>query len=92
MAYWYTLWPIGIIYGHLVLCMAVVVCGPLVYFSRFGLFEPRKIWQLCPPLELSICSSLARWRKHDWINRKRLRFQPLHQSEWTSVPQPLEHQ
>jgi hypothetical protein len=30
---WYNLWPFG------------VVCGPLVNFSRFGMFGPRKIWQ-----------------------------------------------
>jgi hypothetical protein len=33
------LWPFDILYG--------VVCGPLVYFSRFGMFCPRKIWQPC---------------------------------------------
>jgi hypothetical protein len=33
MDIWYTLWPFGI------------VCGNLVYFSRFGMFGPRKIWQ-----------------------------------------------
>jgi hypothetical protein len=32
-AIWYTLWPFG------------VVCGHLVHFSRFGMFGPRKIWQ-----------------------------------------------
>jgi hypothetical protein len=30
---WYKLWPFGI------------VCGHLVYFSHFGVFRPRKIWQ-----------------------------------------------
>jgi hypothetical protein len=30
-AIWYNLWPFGII------------CGHLVYFSRFGMFGPRKI-------------------------------------------------
>jgi hypothetical protein len=39
------------IYGHLAQFMAVwnlecVVCGHLVHFSRFGMFGPRKIWQL----------------------------------------------
>jgi hypothetical protein len=29
----YILWPFGI------------VCGNLVYFSRFGMFGQRKIWQ-----------------------------------------------
>jgi hypothetical protein len=33
MAIWYNLWPFGI------------VCGHLVYFSHFGMFGPRKIWQ-----------------------------------------------
>jgi hypothetical protein len=32
-ATWYTLWPFG------------MVCGHLVQFSRFGMFGPRKIWQ-----------------------------------------------
>jgi hypothetical protein len=30
---WYNLWPFGI------------VCGHLLYFSQFGMFGPRKIWQ-----------------------------------------------
>jgi hypothetical protein len=33
MAICYNLWPFGI------------VCGNLVYFLRFGMFGPRKIWQ-----------------------------------------------
>jgi hypothetical protein len=32
-ALWYNVWPLGIVFGH------------LVYFSRFGMFGPRKIWQ-----------------------------------------------
>jgi hypothetical protein len=32
-AIWYKLWPSGIVYGH------------LVYFSHFGIFGARKIWQ-----------------------------------------------
>jgi hypothetical protein len=32
-AIWYNLWPFGIF------------CGNLVYFLRFGMFGPRKIWQ-----------------------------------------------
>jgi hypothetical protein len=32
-AIWYNAWPFG------------VVCAPLVYFSRFGMFGPIKIWQ-----------------------------------------------
>jgi hypothetical protein len=35
MAIWYNLWPVDI------------VCGHLVYFSQFGMFRPRKIWQPC---------------------------------------------
>jgi hypothetical protein len=31
----YNLWPLGI------------NCGHLVYFSHFGMFGPRKIWQPC---------------------------------------------
>jgi hypothetical protein len=34
-AIWYNLWPFGI------------VCSHLVYFSRFGMLGPRKIWQPC---------------------------------------------
>jgi hypothetical protein len=30
---WYNLWPFG------------TVCGHLLYYSQFGMFEPRKIWQ-----------------------------------------------
>jgi hypothetical protein len=33
MAIWYNLWPFEI------------VCGHLYYFSQFGMFGPRKIWQ-----------------------------------------------
>jgi hypothetical protein len=32
-AIWHNVWPFGI------------VCGHLVYFSLFGMFGPRKIWQ-----------------------------------------------
>jgi hypothetical protein len=42
MAIWYTLWPFGI------------VCGHLLYFSRFGMFGPRKVWQ--PWLDIQPCS------------------------------------
>jgi hypothetical protein len=37
-AIWFNLWPFGI------------VCGHLVYFLRFGMFGPRKIWQPCHTL------------------------------------------
>jgi hypothetical protein len=33
-ANWYDLWPF------------VINCGHLVYFSHFGMFGPRKNWQL----------------------------------------------
>jgi hypothetical protein len=33
MANWHDVWQFGI------------VCGHLVYFSHFGMFGPRKIWQ-----------------------------------------------
>jgi hypothetical protein len=33
MTIWYNIWPIRI------------VCGHLIYFFRFGMFGPRKIWQ-----------------------------------------------
>jgi hypothetical protein len=39
VAIWYNLWPFGIIFG--------IVCGHLVYFSQFGMFGRRKIWQPC---------------------------------------------
>jgi hypothetical protein len=39
MAIWYILWQFGIFYGNLVYFV--------VYFSPFGMFEPRKIWQPC---------------------------------------------
>jgi hypothetical protein len=41
MAIWYNLWLFGI------------VCGNLLYFSRFGMFGPRKIWQPCSELDLA---------------------------------------
>jgi hypothetical protein len=41
MAIWYNVWPFG------------VVGGPLVYFSRFGMFGPRTIWQ---PFSEQLCN------------------------------------
>jgi hypothetical protein len=38
-AIWYNLWPFG------------MVCGHLIYFSHFGTFGPRKIWQPCSTLD-----------------------------------------
>jgi hypothetical protein len=40
MTIWNNLRPFGIIYGN-----NGIVCGHLVYFSHFGMFGPRKIWQ-----------------------------------------------
>jgi hypothetical protein len=42
MAIWYNLWPFGI------------VCGHLLYFSRSGMFGPRKIWQTWAPPSLTL--------------------------------------
>jgi hypothetical protein len=42
-AIWHISWPFGI------------VCGHLVYFSRFGMLRPRKIWQpwsICAKMKL----------------------------------------
>jgi hypothetical protein len=41
MAIWKILWPFGIIY----VWPFGIVCGNLLYFSQFGMFGPRKIWQ-----------------------------------------------
>jgi hypothetical protein len=41
MTVWYNLWPVG------------RVCGHLLYFCRFGMFGPRKIWQTCSYLHTS---------------------------------------
>jgi hypothetical protein len=41
MAIWHNLWPFGL------------VCGHLVYFSHFGRFGPRKIWQPCCQLSVN---------------------------------------
>jgi hypothetical protein len=35
----------GLDHFNAVLWPFVIACGPLAYFSRFGIFEPRKIWQ-----------------------------------------------
>jgi hypothetical protein len=49
-ASWYNFWPFGI------------VCGQLVYFLRFGMFGPRKIWQPCTRL-LKAC-----FHKNDFVD------------------------
>jgi hypothetical protein len=54
MAIWNILWPFGKYF------MAIwhnvwqfgIVCGHLVYFSHFGMFVPRKIWQPCSSVRL----------------------------------------
>jgi hypothetical protein len=49
LEYFTAIWYTCAMYGHLIYVHNVwpfgVVCGPLVYFSRFGMFGPRKIWQ-----------------------------------------------
>jgi hypothetical protein len=35
VAIWHNLWPFGIVSGY------------WLYFSQFGMFGPRKIWQPC---------------------------------------------
>jgi hypothetical protein len=53
--FWIGLVNVGIFYDHLEYYMAIwynlwasgIVCGHLLYFSQFGMFGPRKIWQLC---------------------------------------------
>jgi hypothetical protein len=44
MIIWSSLRSFLIFYGHL----EYIICGHLVYFSRFGMFAPRKIWQPLP--------------------------------------------
>jgi hypothetical protein len=46
---WNILWPFGIIHIHL-----VQFDGHLLYFSQFGMFGPRKIWQ---PWVKRVCSN-----------------------------------
>jgi hypothetical protein len=49
---------VGIFYDHLEYIMAIwynllhfsMLCGYLVYFSQFGMFGPRPIWQPCLPI------------------------------------------
>jgi hypothetical protein len=44
MAIWYNVWMFG------------VVCGPLIYISRFGMFRQREIWQPCSELQFGNAS------------------------------------
>jgi hypothetical protein len=44
-------WPFG------------VVCGPLVYFFRFGMFGPRKIWQPWSKADMQ-SDTLKKFAKH----------------------------
>jgi hypothetical protein len=49
-----------IIYDHLeYLRQFGIVCGHLVYFSYFGMFGPRKIWQPCKSVYYLYILSLA---------------------------------
>jgi hypothetical protein len=74
---------VGIFYDHLEYFMAIcynfwpfgIVCGHLLYFSQFGMFEPRKIWQPCwirQTLSRGRCSnynflrSFANFRQTNW--------------------------
>jgi hypothetical protein len=69
MTFWNILRPVGIIYIQ----QFGIACGRLVYFFRFGMFGPRKIWQPW---------SLDRPRRLATINRK-IRFDlGLH---WTAT-------
>jgi hypothetical protein len=53
IAIWYNVWPFG------------VLCGPLVYFSRFGMFGPRKITTSQQILKSCLRTALKLWRKND---------------------------
>jgi hypothetical protein len=53
MTIWYNLWPFGL------------VCGHLVYFSHFGTFGARKIWQpCCSPMPIN---TLANYLGQHWL-------------------------
>jgi hypothetical protein len=56
----YILWSFGIFYGHLALCMAtwLSLWSHVVYFSHFGTFRPRKIWQPWPRIRLCFVNKL----------------------------------
>jgi hypothetical protein len=59
MAIWYNLWPF------------CIVCSNLLYFSQFGMFGPRKIWQPCC-IPWSVSFSFFRacpegWLKGQWF-------------------------
>jgi hypothetical protein len=53
---------IDIFYDHLEYILVIwynlrlfgIVCGNLVYFYRFGTFEPRKIWQPCLQVDQTV--------------------------------------
>jgi hypothetical protein len=42
-----TIWNILRPFGIGIVWQFGIVCGNLAYFSRFGMFGPRKIWQPC---------------------------------------------
>jgi hypothetical protein len=46
---WYNLSPFGI------------VCGHLVYFSKFGMFGPRKIWQPWEEVKTENIEGVSSW-------------------------------
>jgi hypothetical protein len=47
LVYFMTIWSIFTAIGN-ILWPFGIFCGNLVYFSPFGYFGPRKIWQPCP--------------------------------------------
>jgi hypothetical protein len=58
----------GIIYGRL----AYVVCGHLLYLSRFGMFGPRKIWQ--PWCGTDLINQMEQLNFYTSTNRHRPRY------------------
>jgi hypothetical protein len=74
LVYFMTIWSIFTAIGN-ILWPFGIFCGNLVYFSPFGYFGPRKIWQPCPcdysincflsdfhPTVLSIVSTVEKFR------------------------------
>jgi hypothetical protein len=43
LEYFMAIWNILRLFG--------IVCGHLLYFSQFGMFGPREIWQPCAKIE-----------------------------------------
>jgi hypothetical protein len=72
MTIWNILWPFGIIY----ICPFGIVCGHLLYFSQFGMFGPRKIWQP--------------WDRTNSCRKKRIAQQLLHRQGRFQVVVPAQ--